>query len=133
MRYLIFFFLLLPAFGFAADMQQTYLDQQSNINRDILKESRDLALAREEFKKQRQFSALNTQYRGRGSLPTDTGVTNAARELNQCEQRILDLVRRKENLITDATKYYKGELPNSFIKQWDEAEQALREQITQYQ
>lgn len=133
MRYLIFLFLFMPAFGFAVDMQQTYLEQQSNINRDILKEHKNLALARKELKTQRQLSALDTHYRGRGSLPTDMGVTNAARELNQCEQRIADLERRKENLMIDATQYYKGELPDSFIKKWDEAEEALREEIAKYQ
>jgi len=133
MRYLIFLFLLLPAFWFAADMQQTYLDQQSDINRDILKGYRDLAMARKELKTQRQLGALDTQYRGRGSLPADTGVTDAAREVKQCEQRIADLERRKENLKIDATNYYKGELPDSFIKEWDEAEQAHRERIAKYQ
>lgn len=46
MRYLTFLFLFIPVFGFASDMHRTYLDQQSDINREILKEYRDLALAR---------------------------------------------------------------------------------------
>jgi hypothetical protein len=117
----------------AVSVEQTYLDQQSDINRDILKEYRDLALARNELKKQQQLSALDTQYRGRGSLPTDSKVPDAAKEVKQCEQRIADLERRKGNLKIDATKYYKGELPNSFIKGWDEAEQAHGERIASYQ
>ena len=133
MRYLTFLFLFIPAFGFTADMQQTYLDQQSDINRDILKEYRDLALARNELKTQRQLSALDTQYRGRGSLPTDSKVADAAKEVKQCEQRIADFERRKENLKIDATKYYEVKLPASFIKDWDEAEQAHRERIAKYQ
>lgn len=133
MSYLTVLFLFIPVFGFAADMQQTYLDQQSDINRDILKEYRNLALARKELKTQRQLSALDTQYRGRGSLPTDSKVADAAREVKQCEQRIADLERRKGNLKMDATKYYEGKLPASFIKDWDEAEQAHRERIATYQ
>ena len=117
----------------ASDMQQTYLEQQSNINRAILNEYRHLSLARKELKRQRQLSALDTPYRGRGSLPTDTGVTDAANEVKQCEQRIAELERRKENLKIDATNYYKGELPKSFIKEWDEAEHAYREQLATYQ
>jgi hypothetical protein len=133
MRYLIFLFLVIPAFGFAADMQQTYLEQQSDINRGIIQEYKDLALARKELKRQRQLSALDTQFRGRGSLPTDRGVTDATNEVKQCEQRIADLERRKEKLKIDATRDYKGELPNSFIREWDEAEQALREEIATLQ
>lgn len=63
----------------------------------------------------------------------DTGITDAAMEVKQCEQRIADLERRKENLKVDATKYYEGRLPASFIKDWDEAEQAHRERIAKYQ
>ena len=133
MRYLILLFLFIPAFGFAADIQQDYLDQQSNLNRDILKEYQDLAMARFELKKQRQLSSIDTPYRGRGSLPTDSGVADAAREVKQSEQRITDLERKKEDLKIEATKYYKGELPDSFIKKWDEAEQAHKERIARYQ
>jgi len=123
----------MPVLGSAADMQQTYLDQQSDINRDMLKEYRKLAFARKELERQRQLSAFDTPYRGRGSLPTDTGVTDAANEVEQCKQRIVELERRKENLKIDAAKYYKGEILNAFIKEWDEAEKAYKEQVAAYQ
>jgi hypothetical protein len=133
MRYLIFLFLLLPVLGFASDMPQTILDQQSEINRDILKAYQDLASARHELRTQRQLSALDSQYRGRGSLPADNKVPDAVREVRQCEERIADLERRKGNLKIDAAKYYEGKLPASFLKSWDEEEQAHRERTAKYQ
>ncbi|HTR45753.1 MAG TPA: hypothetical protein VMH06_08585 [Thermodesulfovibrionales bacterium] len=133
MRYLTFFFLCIPLFAFASDMPQTVLDQQAEINRNILKEYQELASARHELKTQRQLSALDAQYRGRGSLPSDNKVPDAAREVRQCEERIADLERRKGNLKIDATKYYGGSLPASFLKSWDEEEQAHRERTAKYQ